>query len=217
MYNRPSTSQEAVLQEIREAIMARRLRPGERVRQLDLAERLNVSAVPVREALKALEAEGQVVYERHRGYKVIELSREQVEEIYLARQLLETEMTRRAVSTLDAELIQSLESLVVRMDELVEARNVLGYVDTNREFHFLLFGRANLPRIYHMTELLWQSSEAYRGLISDAAWRRQAQGDHRAILAACKAKDVDRAIAAQEAHNSNALAKIVEFLEESEA
>ena len=102
-YKRPPTSQEAVLREIRQAIMTRRLKPGQWIRQLDIANQLNVSSVPVREALNTLAAEGQVVHQRHRGYKVVELSREQLEEIYLARRLLENEATRRAVPKVNAE------------------------------------------------------------------------------------------------------------------
>src|SRR5215218_10445562 len=120
-YSRPPTSQEAVLREIRRAIMTRELKPGERVRQEELAERLNVSRVPVREALKVLEAEGQVTYQAHRGYTVVALSLEELEEIYLARRLLETEMTRSAVPKVDAGLIQHLEDCVTRMDEFAKA------------------------------------------------------------------------------------------------
>ena len=83
--------------------MTRRLKPGQWIRQLDIANQLNVSSVPVREALNTLAAEGQVVHQRHRGYKVVELSREQLEEIYLARRLLENEATRRAVPKVNAE------------------------------------------------------------------------------------------------------------------
>ncbi|WP_198004766.1 GntR family transcriptional regulator [Rubrobacter xylanophilus] len=216
-FSTPPTSQEAVLREIRQAIMTRRLKPGQWVRQLDLAKRLNVSAVPVREALRTLEAEGQVVYERHRGYKVVELSREQIEEIYLARRLLEDELTRRAVAKADAELIRCLERTIVRMNKLMEAGDVLGYTEANREFHFLLFEQAGLPKICRMVDILWQNSEVYRGLIFGPVWHKQVQKDHRAIFEACKSGDVAGAIAAQEVHRSNALAKIIALLEETEA
>lgn len=66
-FKRPPTAQEAVLQELRRAIMARELKPGDRVGQAGVADSLGVSRVPVREALKVLEAEGQVVYRPHRG------------------------------------------------------------------------------------------------------------------------------------------------------
>ena len=210
------TAQDAVLREIRQAIMSRRLNPGQWVRQWDLAKKLNVSSVPVREALKTLEAEGQVTYEPYRGYKVVDLSVDQLKEIYLARGLLEEEVTRRAVERVDEELIRSLEESLSRMDALAEAGDVLGYTEANREFHFLLFERAGLPRLYHMIDLLWQNSEAYRGLIFGPEWSRKAHEDHETILEACKAGDVDRVIAAQERHRANAMENIIVYLEEPE-
>jgi DNA-binding GntR family transcriptional regulator len=211
-----STAQDLVLREIRQAIMTRRLKPGQRIRQWDLADRLNVSSVPVREALKTLEAEGQVTYEPYRGYKVVELSVEQVEEIYLARGLLEREVTRRAVKKIDEPLVRRLEESLSRMDELAEAGDVLGYTEANREFHFLLFEQAGLPRISHMIDLLWQNSEAYRGLIFGPEWSRRAYEDHLAILEACKAGDADRVIAAQERHKANAMETITRYLRDTE-
>jgi DNA-binding GntR family transcriptional regulator len=213
-YSRPPTSQEAVLRELRQAIMTRRLKPGQWIRQLDVAQRLNVSSVPVREALNTLAAEGQVVHERHRGYKVVELSREQLEEIYLARRLLENEVTRRAVPKMDAELARLLENLVGRMEQLAALNDIVSYAEANRDFHFLLFEQAGLPRIVGMIGVLWQNSEAYRGLIADPTWYEWAQKDHRKLLGACKARDVDGAIAAQEEHRNNALSKIIDHLKE---
>jgi DNA-binding GntR family transcriptional regulator len=196
--------------------MTRRLKPGQRIRQWDLADRLNVSSVPVREALKTLEAEGQVTYEPYRGYKVVELSVEQLEEIYLARGLLEREVTRRAIKNIDEQLILRLEESLSRMDELAAAGDVLGYTEANREFHFLLFERAGLPRICHMIDLLWQNSEAYRGLIFGSEWSRRANEDHEAILEACRAGDADRVIAAQERHKANAMETITKYLRDAE-
>ena len=211
-YRRPLTAQEAVLREIREAIMARRIKPGQWLRQWEVARQLDVSSVPVREALNTLKAEGQVVYERHRGYKVVELSGEQLEEIYLARRLLETEVTRRAIPKVDADLIRLLEDLVARMVDLAAVDDILRYAQTNRDFHFLLFERAGLPRICRMIEVLWQNSEAYRSLIADPAWYERAHEDHRKLLEACKGGDVERAIAAQDEHRQSALKSIIALL-----
>ena len=196
--------------------MTRKLKPGERVRQEELAERLNVSRVPVREALKVLEAEGQVTYQAHRGYTVIALSLEELEEIYLARRLLETELTRSAVPRLSAELIEHLEKLAVRMDESAKAADIAGYAEANWNFHFSLFERAGLQKIYRIVEVLWRMSEAYRVAIFDAAWLKQAGRDHQTILDACRAKDVARAVAAQNEHRSNALESITAILEKAE-
>ena len=200
------------MREIRQAIMTRRLEPGQWIRQGEIAEKLDVSSVPVREALKTLEAEGQVTYEPYRGYKVAELLRGQLQEIYLARGLLEAELTRRAVHEVDTQLIRHLEGALSRMDEFARAGDVVGYTEANFHFHFAFFHRAGLPRIYHMVEVLWQNSEAYRGLLFSPEWYEKAREDHVEILEACKARDAAAMIAAQERHRQNALAGIDLYL-----
>ena len=216
LFNRPMTSQEAVLREIRTAIMGRQLKPGERVRQWDLAKRLNVSSVPIREALKTLEAEGQVTYEPHRGYKVVQLSVGDVEEIYLMRRVLETEGTTQAMPKVDARFVQYLERFVEQMDEFANAGDVLNYTEANRNFHLLLFERAELPRLYRLIEILWQNTEAYRGLIFDPEWCVNAQQDHRALLEACSNKNISRALEIQDIHRTHALSRIVDLLKDLE-
>ena len=83
--------------ELRLAIASGDLRPGEQVLQDALAERFGVSRVPLREALKILEGEGQVVYRPHRGYFVAELDLDDLREVYRIRDLLESEAVRVAV------------------------------------------------------------------------------------------------------------------------
>jgi len=195
--------------------MSRQLEPGERIRQWDLAKRLNVSSVPVREALKTLEAEGQVTYEPNRGYKVVQLSVEDVEEIYLVRRVLETEGTTYAMPRVDVELIRDLERLVEQMDEFANVADILNYTEANRNFHLLLFKCAELPRLYRLIETLWQNIEAYRGLIFDLDWCESAQQDHRALLEACSDRDIAQALAVQDRHRTQALSRIITFLKES--
>ena len=106
-FRRPPTAQEAVLTELRRAIVTGELRPGEQVRQDALAEQFGVSRVPLREALKILEGEGQVTYLPHRGYFVAELDVADLREVYRLRDLLETEAVRAAVPRLtDADVAE---------------------------------------------------------------------------------------------------------------
>lgn len=211
---RPLTSQQAVSQEIRRAIANGELKPGERVRQEDVAKRLDVSRVPVREALKGLESEGQVTYQPHRGYTVAELSLEELAEIYLMRHLLETEVIRHAVPAVDEELIEHLENLMVEMDELSKASNPSGFAEANREFHFMLFERANMPQFFRMAEILWRNSQAYRSIFfTDPAILQRIQKEHRRIVNACKARDTEGVIVAMNEHRSNAIPDLTAILE----
>lgn len=206
-----------MLQEIRQEIMTRRLKPGARIGQDEIAERLNVSRVPIREALTVLESEGQVTYQPHRGYTVAKLSLEELEEIYLMRRLLETEAITRAVDNLDDDFVAHLERLIREMDQLSEEDDLLGFTEANREFHLALFERAKLPRLFHMIEVLWQTSDSYRSVFfNDPASRQRAQQEHHQIVAACKARDAGTLISAMEEHRSNAISDLRVLLEQSE-
>lgn len=103
MTNSSLTAQEAVLQELRSALAAGTLTPGQQLIQEDLAEELGVSRVPIRESLKILEGEGHVTYHPNRGYFVTELSATDLSELYRIREILEAEALtpepRTAVST----------------------------------------------------------------------------------------------------------------------
>lgn len=210
----PLTARQVVLRQIRQEIMTRRLKPGERIGQDEIAKRLNVSRVPIREALTVLESEGQVTYQPHRGYTVAELSLEELEEIYLMRRLLETEAIGRAMDNIDEDFISRLEGLIREMDQLSEEDDLLGFTEANREFHLALFERAGLPRLFRMIEVLWQTSDAYRSVFfNDPASRHRAQQEHRKIVEACETKDGEALVAAMDEHRSNAIADLAVLLE----
>jgi DNA-binding GntR family transcriptional regulator len=99
------------------------------------------------------------------------------------------------------------------MDEFADTGDLLGYAEANWDFHFALFERAGLPRLYRITEVLWRVSEAYRGAIFAPSWLGRARKDHWRILEACKAGDIDETITAQDEHRSNAMARITIFFE----
>src|SRR5438067_9851156 len=104
----PGTTTQHVLDELRRAIVAGEYRPGQRVLQEEIADRLGVSLAPVREALRALEQEGQVVYRPRRGYFITELRVEDLQEIYALRRLLEERAVRGTLPTLDDDAIERI-------------------------------------------------------------------------------------------------------------
>jgi DNA-binding GntR family transcriptional regulator len=93
----PPTAEARATETLRAAILAGGLRPGDRVNQEEWAERIGVSAIPVREALRALAGEGLVTYRPRRGYAVTELSLAELEEVYALRRMLETAALERGV------------------------------------------------------------------------------------------------------------------------
>ncbi|XUM01640.1 GntR family transcriptional regulator [Streptomyces venezuelae ATCC 10712] len=161
---RPQTAQQFVLEELRRAITSGELGPGGPIRQEALAARFEVSRVPLREALKALEAEGLVVHHVHRGYFVAELSLGDLEEIYRIRELLETEAVRTAVRQLPEDAIEALEEIQEEVERAAGAGDVTAMAAANRRFHFTLIEASGMPRLVRLITTLWDSTDAYRSL-----------------------------------------------------
>lgn len=197
------TLQQQVLEELRSAIVRREYLPGMRVRADAVAERMGVSRIPVREALRVLEAEGLVTARPHKGVVVAELSVADLHEIYLLRRLLESEATRRGVPGLSARSLATLEELLGAMDEALEIAATVQMIDLNRQFHFTIYGASNLRQLVRMITMLWNQSDAYRSIyLAEENFRRQAQAEHRLILDACQARDADRVIALLDQHRT---------------
>ena len=117
-----ATTQELVLETLREAILERVISPGARLRQEDLAETFQTSRIPVREALRALEYEGLARSEPHRGFTVTALDADQIEEIYDLRVVLESHAVRLAIPLLTETDLQELQTLYDAMDSAERLR-----------------------------------------------------------------------------------------------
>lgn len=203
---RHSTSQEHAVQWLRAAIVARELRPGERVGQEDIAERIGVSVVPVREALRVLEQEGQLTYLPRRGYFVTELSVADLDEIYGLRALLEARAALHALPALDAEALERMELAARDCVAAAQAGDVAAELEANRRFHFAIFDAPDQPHLLRLIRSLWDATESYRALYyNDAAERDAASDAHELIMAAVRAGDGERLVAEMDAHRGRAL------------
>jgi DNA-binding GntR family transcriptional regulator len=203
---RPGTAQEYAVDWLRRAIIGGQLRPGERVGQEDIAERIGVSVVPLREALRVLEQEGQLTYRPRRGYFVTELRSEDLAEIYELRQVLEERAVRRALPTLDADALDRMTLAARDCLDAAAAGDVAAELAANRRFHFALLDAPGQPHLVRMIRLLWDSTEAYRALYYNSPVERAASVQaHDRILDAARAGDGDRLVAELDAHRSRAL------------
>lgn len=207
---KPPTAQEAVLAELRRAIGSGELRPGEQVRQDSLAERFGVSRVPLREALKILEGEGQVVYLPHRGYFVAELDVADLLEVYRIRDLLESEAVRVAVPRLTDADLDAVQAAAAEVDAAGEAGDVAAMTDANRRFHFLVIDAADMPRLARLTRILWDATDAYRSVYFGATENRaHIHDEHAAVVSALRDLDAERAVAILREHRERAVAALV--------
>jgi DNA-binding GntR family transcriptional regulator len=206
---RPPTTQEFVLAELRKAILTGEMPPGTPVRQDALAERLGVSRVPIREALRTLEGEGQVIYRPHRGYQVANLSLDDLLEVYRIRELLETEATLRAVPVLSPEDIERLEQADEDIMRAASADDIVGMAAANRQFHFTVLEASGMPRLSRLVRVMWDATDAYRALYySSADNRARVHSEHKAIIAAIRAGDADEVVRLWNEHRAGAVSAL---------
>ena len=215
-FRRPQTAQEAVLNELRHFIVSGRLEPGSPIRQDALASELGVSRVPVREALRILEGEGQILYRPYKGYHVAKLDIDEVAELYLIRRLLETEALHQGVPKLDDKSLAEMETLVQDMEAL-DPSDLDMLSRLNYEFHFLCFDSCGLSRLLHHIRMLWDASNAYRSVyFMDEEQHRQVHAEHRMLLEAAQRRDAEAVIEVFDQHRSSALAFLRQVLDSTD-
>lgn len=188
------TAHQSVVETLRRAILSGVLPGGSHLVQADIAEQLQVSTTPVREALRDLAAENLIRLDAHRGAVVHECSVAEMEEIYSLRRILEPEAIRRALDRItDAEL-KKAEEVLLKMESETDFGT---WVELNREFHARLEDAAGSPRLAGILKSLRDVSALYVGLSMQGEARdlRSANAEHREILEACRARDRERAVA----------------------
>jgi DNA-binding GntR family transcriptional regulator len=202
----PGTTTQHTLDELRRAIVAGRYRPGQRIGQEEIAGRLGVSLAPVREALRALEQEGQVVYRPRRGYFITELRVEDLQEIYALRTLLEERAVRRTLPTLDEDAVERIALAARDCAAAAERGDVAAELEANRRFHFGMLESPDQAHTMRLIRLLWDSTEAYRAMYYNSPEERaKTVEEHDEILKALRRNDVDQVVAALAEHREQAL------------
>jgi DNA-binding GntR family transcriptional regulator len=213
MVRRPVTAQDSALRALRTDILTGQLKPGDQIVQETLAERYGVSRVPLREALKMLESEGQVAYYPHRGYFVAELSVDDLLELYRLRSLLESEAITHAVPAMSDEDVEAVAALLARVDSASDASDVLLLTEANRLFHFAIFEAGHQPRLTRLLHQLWDATEAYRALyFQESANRARVGQEHAAMLAALRRRDTARLIGLHQEHRDHSVAAVSSML-----
>lgn len=191
----------AIIDRLRQEILRGDHRPRTQLKQDALAATYGVSRIPVREALLQLESEGLVRIEPHRGAVVTSLSRDEVEDIFALRLLLEPRLLRSSVPALTGEDLARLDRLHQAFDTAIEQGDAGRWGRLNAELHLAMYSRTNQPRSYAIVANLLQTSERYTRLqlATRQAWLR-ARREHADLVALCRAGDADRAAASLEAH-----------------
>lgn len=196
---------------LREAILRGELKPGQRLVQDELASSIGVSRMPVREAIRRLEAEGLVTVEPHRGAVVKSFSITDIEEVYQLRCLFEKVAVEESVKQMPSSVIDELENLVQIMEQ---KEDVEEFVQMNIEFHHLLISCCPWNRLNTFIESLWSGfPQQTPHILSDQI--EQSHKEHRDILQAVKEKDAVKAAEFTATHINRAGKNIINNIKKS--
>ena len=146
-------------------MVAGELKPGELYSAPALGERFGVSATPVREAMLDLAKDGFVVAERNRGFRVVEMSEVDLDEICQIRLLLEVPTTVQVARTITPDVLEQLESIG---DEIVAAAaegDLIDYLDSDRRFHVLLISQLGNDRLTELVDRMRRQTRLF-GLVA---------------------------------------------------
>lgn len=181
----------AIYGTLRAAIIDGELEAGAVTTQMALAERFSTGRTPLREALRVLQKEGLVVNEPNRRVQITARTATDVEQLYIARVLLESEAVRETVPRLGSRDDAELLGYLAQMDHYGGASDWVGLREPHRDFHFRLYAAAGDRLIELITELA-EHAERYRvaNAASTELWERR-QREHRAITEAATERDAD--------------------------
>ncbi len=200
------TKTEAVSSILREAIITGRLRPGDPIRQQDLAEILNVSATPVREALAKLNALGTLQHLPHQGVQVAVPSRQAIDEIFRVRTMLEGMAIEEAVNFIDEERLAYLDELAEDqlprlLETALDTKDLTPYRMANYRFHRTIYSASGMEIIPELIDTLWARSVVQDGVFFHD-WDRiqSAPAEHVEIVDALRKSDGKRARSTLEQH-----------------
>ena len=199
--------QNMVYQTIRQAILEREIEPGEHINIRKLAERLSVSTMPVREALRQLEAEGMVSFNSNKRIVASQLSRSELYDIYSIRIPLEEMALLKCFERKDESGLKHLEELQRQMSK----PDVTGveWFNLNRAFHMKLHEMSGSLRLFQILQGLWNSTGPYLRIYSeDKRTVIKGNQEHELILKALRKGDRSGAKRVLREHLRNGLKAI---------
>lgn len=179
--------------QLRQLILAERLKPGEWLRQEELATRLRISRTPIREALRLLAEEGLIKLEPHRGARVSPLSLEELEEIYAARMGLEGLVARYAAANVDGDVLEKMRHALPGLAALAASGDLDLYLREDRLFVEACYAVSERPRLCRQIAALRERAERYLRLVFTAGDGLQWLDYSYQLFQACAARDQDAA------------------------
>lgn len=195
---------DVVFNTLRQAILKGELAPGERLMEIQLADRLGVSRTPIREAIRKLELEGLVLMIPRKGAEVAKISEKNLRDVLEVRRSLEELATELACQRMTEDEINQLEQANRAFKNAIERRDAMQIAETDEKYHDVIyFGTGNIRLIQMLNNLREQMYRYRLEYIKDEDKRQVLLLEHERILAAIKRRQVADAKEAIREHIDN--------------
>ncbi|MFR8172018.1 MAG: GntR family transcriptional regulator [Marvinbryantia sp.] len=204
---------DVVFNTLRRAILKGELKPGERLMEIQLAQRLGVSRTPVREAIRKLELEGLVNMMPRRGAVVAEITLQDLEDVLEVRAVLEELAVQKACENITEDQLRDLKKAANDFKRSLEDDNLLACVETDMAFHEIIYSAANNRRLQQMLQNIREQMYRYRlEYLKDKRMHRLLVEEHDTIRRALKKRDAAKAGSAMRTHIDNQKESMVRSL-----
>lgn len=188
----PESLGDYAIRALREDLIEGRLVPGQRISMEVLAADMGISHVPLREAIRYLEAEGHLQRDPRSQVRVTPISPEEADEIYRLREILESEANSTGVPQLTDADIGALDRHLAAMEDAVSHNDIAQFARSNRAFHFVAFERAGSHWMLRFMNIIWDAAARYQtSLFQQEGWEVDLQSHHRRLRDAMARRDPD--------------------------
>ena len=185
---------DVVFNTLRQAIIKGELKPGERLLEIQLADKLGVSRTPIREAIRKLELEGLVTMLPRRGATVSGITSKHLQDVLEIRRALERLAADLACQRMTESELQQLEELQKQFMENNDSKDIFLLANIDEKFHDTIYHSTHNERLVSMLENLREQMYRYRlEYIKDSSKRDLLVNEHNLIISAIKNKDSDAA------------------------
>lgn len=204
---------DVIVADLRKRILSGDLEEGTLIRQELLAEEYDVSRMPVREALKRLDAEGLLVFKNNRGATVTKHTLDEIAEIFDVRIMLEIDLFSRAIPKMTEQQFQECDAILKSMDESYKTGNVADWGPLNAQYHGKLYEAAGRHLTEQLLERVTLQANRYVSMhIEKLNNRDHASHDHHALLDCARKGDIDAATALLRTHLVNTKDQVIELV-----
>ena len=204
---------DVVFNTLRQAILKGELEPGERLMEIQLAERLGVSRTPIREAIRKLELEGLVLMIPRKGAEVAKISARSLRDVLEVRRALEELAIELACQRMSEEEVGNLQKAQEDFKKAIAEGDAMKIAETDEHFHDVIYEGTQNAKLIQMLNNLREQMYRYRvEYLKDIAVRRTLADEHRSICEALRAGDETKALDYIRVHIDNQQKAIIRGL-----